>query len=152
MAVAARPLEGVSGRFSDGEANRKELKTPLKQLREQAANAAKRAARMSRHEALLALNDASRVLIVKLSAIGDVIHALPVAAALKEAYPLLAIDWAVEEPFVPLLSGNPDLRNVIPLPKLRGSRLRSASFRRDYRRRLRDLRENRYDVSLDLQG
>ena len=106
--------------------------------------------RITHHPSLL--NGANRVLIVKLSAIGDVIHALPVAAALKEAYPHLAIDWAVEEPFVPLLSGNPCLRQVIPLPKLRGSRLRSASFRRDYRKRLRDLRENSYDVSLDLQG
>ena len=98
------------------------------------------------------LNGVQRVLIVKLSAIGDVIHALPVAAALKETYPHLLIDWAVEEPFVPLLSGNPCLQNVIPLPKLRGSRLRSAGFRRDYRKRLQALRENRYDVSLDLQG
>ena len=89
---------------------------------------------------------------MKLSATGDVIHALPVAAALKETYPHLAIDWAVEEPFVPLLAGNPCLENVIPLPKLRGSRLRSASFRRDYRKRLQALRENQYDISLDLQG
>ena len=98
------------------------------------------------------LSGAKRVLIVKLSAIGDVIHALPVAAALKEAYPHLAIGWAVEEPFVPLLAGNPCLDKIIPLPKLRGSRLRSASFRRDYRKRLQALRENQYDVSLDLQG
>ncbi len=98
------------------------------------------------------LRGVKRVLIVKLSAIGDVIHALPVAAALKDAYPHLEIDWAVEEPFVPLLSGNPCLRDIIALPKLRGSRLRSASFRRDYRKRLRGLRDNHYDVSLDLQG
>ena len=108
------------------------------------------AAFITQHTSLL--TGAKRVLIVKLSAIGDVLHALPVAAALKDAYPHLTIDWAVEEPFVPLLAGNPCLANVIGLPKLRGSRLRSASFRRDYLRRLQALRENRYDVSLDLQG
>ena len=107
---------------------------------------------LGRRMNLSLITGVERVLIVKLSAIGDVIHALPVAAALKDAYPRLIIDWAVEEPFVPLLSGNPTLANVIALPKLRGSRLRSASFRRDYRRRLQALRENRYDISLDLQG
>ena len=38
----------------------------------------------------------SRVLIVKLSAIGDILHALPVSAALKDSYPHWEISWAVE--------------------------------------------------------
>lgn len=93
-----------------------------------------------------------RVLIIKLSAMGDILHALPVSSALGEAYPHLEISWAVEEMFVPLLAGNPYVRHVIPLPKLRGSRLRSAAFRRDYFHRLRDIRSQRFDLSLDLQG
>ena len=65
-----------------------------------------------------------RVLIIKMSALGDIIHALPVSAALGEAYPHLEISWAVEEAFAPLLSGNPYLTHILPLPKLR--RLQSA--------------------------
>ena len=98
------------------------------------------------------LASARRVLIVKLSAIGDVIHALPVAAALGEAFPHLEISWAVEEPFAPLLTGNPFLQEIIALPKLNGRRLRSASFRRGYRDKLHNIRRANYDVSLDLQG
>ena len=98
------------------------------------------------------LDRARRVLIVKLSAIGDVIHALPVAAALGEAFPHLEISWAVEEPFAPLLTGNPFLHEIIALPKLNGRRLRSATFRRGYREKLGGIRRANYDVSLDLQG
>ena len=48
-----------------------------------------------------------KVLIVKMSAMGDIIHALPVAAALGEAYPHLEISWFVESPLASLLTGNP---------------------------------------------
>ena len=46
------------------------------------------------------------VLVVKLSAIGDVIHALPVSYALKEAYPEARVTWVVEPPAYNLLEGN----------------------------------------------
>ena len=73
------------------------------------------------------MNAARRVLIVKMSALGDILHALPVSAALKDAYPHLEITWAVEEPFVALLSGNPELQEVFALPKLRVGRLRDTA-------------------------
>lgn len=98
------------------------------------------------------MNQVKRVLIIKLSALGDIIHALPVSAALGEAYPHLEITWAVEEAFTPLLSGNPYLAHIIALPKLRRLHLRSAAFHRDYFRRLRDVRKRRFDLTLDLQG
>ena len=53
-----------------------------------------------------------KVLIVKASALGDVVHALPVLAWLKSADPSLEIDWLVEEGFAPLLDGHPLLRKV----------------------------------------
>jgi heptosyltransferase-1 len=95
---------------------------------------------------------ARRVLIIKLSSLGDIIHALPVSAALHEAFPHLELTWAVEEGFAPLVSGNPCLAHILTLPKLRGRQLRSPSFHRDYFRRLRDVRSRRFDLTLDLQG
>ena len=54
-----------------------------------------------------------RVLIVKLSALGDVIHALPVLDYLQQAKPGIEVDWIVEEAFSPLLAGNPRIAELI---------------------------------------
>ena len=56
-------------------------------------------------------------LIVKLSAIGDVIHALPVAYALKEAYPDCHITWVVEPPAFDLVNMCPYIDEVILFEK-----------------------------------
>src|ERR1043165_6983078 len=57
-----------------------------------------------------------RLLIVKLSSMGDLVHALPVTAALREAYPHLRLTWIVEEKSAPIVAGNPYLHEVIVLP------------------------------------
>ncbi|HLV81160.1 MAG TPA: hypothetical protein VKT32_12810, partial [Chthonomonadaceae bacterium] len=73
-----------------------------------------------------------RILIVKLSAMGDIIHALPISAALGEAFPQAELTWVVEEAFAPLLTGNPYLSRILTLPKVHARRLRSRKFRRSY--------------------
>jgi heptosyltransferase-1 len=93
-----------------------------------------------------------RLLIIKLSAMGDVLHALPVSAALGQAFPQIELAWAVEEPFAPLLEGNPYLTEVFALPKLRPGKLRSPAYRRDYFGRLGAIRRRGFDLALDLQG
>ncbi|HET7453579.1 MAG TPA: glycosyltransferase family 9 protein [Thermoanaerobaculia bacterium] len=60
------------------------------------------------------------VLIVRLSAMGDVIHALPLAAALRSAGH--RVGWAVEKPFAPLLAGNPAIDTVFELDTRRWRR------------------------------
>ena len=50
--------------------------------------------------------DIQNVLVVKLSAIGDVIHALPVSYAIKETYPEARLTWVVEPPAYNILQGN----------------------------------------------
>jgi len=93
-----------------------------------------------------------KVLIVKASALGDVVHALPVLAWLKSADPALEIDWLVEEGFAPLLDGHPFLRQI--------HRIATRSWRKQGRlealrqgwRMIRQLRRERYDIVLDLQG
>lgn len=93
-----------------------------------------------------------KLLIVKVSALGDVVHALPVLAYLKSVEPALEIDWLVEESFAPLLEGHPLIRNVV--------KLRTKAWRRQglWRGALQaidagiELRRERYEVVLDLQG
>ncbi len=98
------------------------------------------------------LNGLNRVLIVKLSAMGDVIHALPVSAALKTAFPHLELGWAVQAGFAPLVEGNPFLAFVHTLPPLKPNRLLSFSSRREYLASLKAIRDVEYDLVLDLQG
>ena len=90
------------------------------------------------------------ILVVKLSAIGDVIHALPVSYAIKETYPDAHLTWVVEPPAYPLLEGNPYIDELILFEK---AKFRSiGGFLREYPPLRRRLRAHRYDVSLDLQG
>ena len=58
-----------------------------------------------------------RILIVKLSAIGDVVHSLPVLSALKRLYPDSRIHWLVEETAAGLLQDHPLLDRVLVCPR-----------------------------------
>jgi heptosyltransferase I len=94
-----------------------------------------------------------RVLIIRLSSIGDVVHALPVSAALGEAFPHLELTWIVEESAADVVAGNPYLHDVIVVPRERWKRGRkSPHIWREYLGFLRMLRERHFEVSLDLQG
>lgn len=99
------------------------------------------------------LRAAQRVLIIRLSSIGDVIHALPISAVLGESFPHLELTWIVEEAAADVVRGNPYLHDVIVVPRERWKRGRkSPHIWREYLGFLRGLRERRFDVSLDLQG
>lgn len=100
------------------------------------------------------LRSLRRLVILRLSSIGDVIHALPVSAALGEAYPHLEITWVVEEMSAEVVTGNPYLHDVIVVPRSRWKqgRTRSPRIWWEYLAFLAALRRRRFDVSLDLQG
>lgn len=92
----------------------------------------------------------NNILIVKLSAIGDVIHALPVAHALKQKYPQARITWVVEKPAYDLLTNNPDIDEIILFDKpkfrsLAGLLKYSPAFSAR-------LKAYQFDLALDLQG
>lgn len=90
------------------------------------------------------------ILIVKLSAIGDVIHSLPVAPALKKCFPQARITWVVESPAYDLLTNNPNIDEIIIFDKIKfktlGGLLRHTP---DF---ISELRKRRFDLALDLQG
>ncbi|MDX2168961.1 MAG: glycosyltransferase family 9 protein [Deltaproteobacteria bacterium] len=89
---------------------------------------------------------AMRVLIVRLRALGDVIHALPVACAIRDALPGAWIAWLAEEPARPLLADHPAIDRCVSVPR---GWARSPAALAALRRALR---AERFDVVLDLQG
>jgi lipopolysaccharide heptosyltransferase I len=95
-----------------------------------------------------------RILIVKLGAIGDVIHTLPALAALREGLPQAHIAWAVERGGAArMLEGNPCLDEIVELD-LRGWRksLANVETQTAIRKAMWQLRKAEFDVSLDFQG
>ena len=95
-----------------------------------------------------------RVLIIRLSSIGDVIHALPVSAALKKAYPHLHLTWIVEEMSAEIVRLDPLVDRVIVLPRSRWKEGRTTNPQvwKEYLQFLKELRKEKFDLSLDLQG
>jgi heptosyltransferase-1 len=95
-----------------------------------------------------------RVLIVKLSSLGDVVHALPVVADIRAAHPEAAIDWVVEPAFAPLLRRVRGVADVIELPLRRWTRSRWFGGRvaGELGAFVRRLRRESYDAVIDLQG
>jgi len=97
------------------------------------------------------------ILIIKLSAIGDVIHTLPSLRALKKTFPEARITWVVETAAADLLEGNPDLDRVIisnrktwagnlkKFENIKETISESADF-------VRILNERRYDLVIDFHG
>jgi len=90
------------------------------------------------------------ILIVKLSAIGDVIHALPVAHALKKQYPEARITWVVEKPAYDLLTNNPDIDEIIIFDKPKFKSI-AGLFTNGYKL-AKSLRTRNFDLAIDLQG
>jgi lipopolysaccharide heptosyltransferase I len=99
----------------------------------------------------------TRILIIKLSAIGDVVQTLPALEAIKRAVPDSAIDWAVEEEAADILQGHPLIDRLLISRRKRWFSLlgRPATFRegcRDIIAFLGELRSRRYDIAIDFQG
>src|SRR5262245_321962 len=88
---------------------------------------------------------AHRVALIKPSALGDIIHSLPVLAALRRRFPEARITWVVNRAYEPLLRGHPDLYETLPFD--RGvSRKGVWSAARTYARFAGELRERRFDL------
>jgi heptosyltransferase-1 len=96
------------------------------------------------------------ILIVKLSAIGDVIHTLPSLTALRRCYPESDITWVVEETAADLLADHPDLDRVIVSGRKRWidelKRGRIAGPLKEMLSFFRELRSRRYDLVVDFHG
>ena len=94
-----------------------------------------------------------RVLIVKASSLGDIIHALPVLDYLHQVVPGIEIDWVVEESFREVLDGNPLLSQLHPIrTKVWRKRPLASETRREVAALKESLRARAYDLVFDIQG
>lgn len=85
-----------------------------------------------------------RLLVVRLSSLGDVVHAIPAAAALRRAFPAARIDWLAGERCRELVELVPVIDRCLAAPRLRAATA--------FPRLLRALRAARYDAAIDFQG
>jgi len=102
-----------------------------------------------RHKVLVAM----RVLIIKVSALGDVVHTLPVLDYLRQVAPGIEIDWVVEEGNKDIIEGHP-LLSKVHLVRTRVWRREPFSLKtwREVSRAKKELCERNYDIAFDLQG
>lgn len=92
------------------------------------------------------MNAPRTILLVKLSAIGDVLHGVPAAVAIKDAFPAARVGWVVEGRSADVLEGHRGIDRIFRLP--RGWMKRPAEILR----LARDLRAFKADVTIDMQG
>ncbi len=94
-----------------------------------------------------------KILMVKLSSLGDVVHTLPVVQDIHAALPGAQIDWVVEKSFASLLARCPGVHRVIPceIRRWRKSPL-AAATRSEWRAFRVQLQQDAYDAVIDLQG
>lgn len=94
-----------------------------------------------------------RILIVKLGAIGDIIHALPALAAIRAEMPEAEISWVAEKRSAEILRGNRLIDRLIEVDtrSLRSGRVVAEILPR-FREQFRALRRTRFDIAIDLQG
>ena len=91
-----------------------------------------------------------RIAIIKLSAMGDIIHAMVALQYIKRKYPNLQIDWFVESAFAPILENNPDINEIIKLDL--------KSIKKDKKEIINQIKlikkyeKNSYDLVIDVQG
>ena len=88
------------------------------------------------------------ILILKLSSLGDVVHALPLASALKGNIPGLRLGWVVQKGFSEIVENHPAVDDVFIFERSRGS---IASIK-NYFCLIREIRRKKYDIIIDLQG
>jgi ADP-heptose:LPS heptosyltransferase len=94
---------------------------------------------------------AKRIALIKPSALGDIVHALPVLTALRRRFPCAHLTWVVNRTYEPLLRDHPHLDAVLSFERhpFRGGWRRGCQRLIDFWRRLR---QARFDLAIDLQG
>lgn len=94
-----------------------------------------------------------RILIVKTSSMGDVVHNLPIIADICNHFPHAKIDWVVEESFADIVKLHPQVNRVIPIAFRRWKKkLFTKSTWHEIANALHNLKSTHYDIIIDTQG
>jgi len=93
------------------------------------------------------------ILLIKPSALGDIVMALPALSSLRRSFPQARISWLVRPEFAPILEGHPHLDEIIPFDrKFLGKAWHNRAAFKALLSLIRRLRSGRFDAVLDLQG
>jgi len=93
-----------------------------------------------------------KILLVKMSSMGDIFHTFPAISDLKAHYPDALIDWVVEDSFKEIVSWHPAIHKAIPISLRRWMKARDGKSWNEFRDWKKDLQRENYDVVLDAQG
>jgi heptosyltransferase I len=93
-----------------------------------------------------------RILIIKVTSLGDIVEALPVVADIKRAFPGVKVDWASDESFADIVRWNGGVDRVLFAPLRRFKKSRSWSDLKAIAASIGELRAERYDVIIDIHG
>ena len=91
----------------------------------------------------------TKILIIKPSSLGDVVHALPTVNLIRRKYPEARISWLINDTLTSLLKRSPIIDELIPFERRRLGGVRQLPRMRKF---LRMLRDKRFDIVVDLQG
>ena len=100
----------------------------------------------------LARRDFHRILLIKLSAVGDAVHTIPVLNKLRVRYPGAQIDWLATPAIGELLQHHPAISNVIDFAREDWSKPWTLTPFASYARLAAKLRANAYDLVVDMHG
>ena len=93
-----------------------------------------------------------RILIVKVTSLGDIVETLPVVADLRRAFPSVKVDWAADAAFADIIRWNPGVDRVLSAPLRKFKKARNWNDLKDIAASISELRAEKYDVIVDIHG
>lgn len=93
-----------------------------------------------------------KILLVKMSSMGDIFHTFPAITDLKSQHPDIVIDWLVEESFKEIVAWHPGVNRVIPVNLRHWMKERGGKSWREFKLWRKALRSEEYDLVIDAQG
>jgi ADP-heptose:LPS heptosyltransferase len=103
------------------------------------------------------IKGSEKILIIKLSSIGDVVHTIPFVEVLKSNYPKITIDWCVDKEISPIIYENPYISRVVISKRNKWKKglaypSKWPEITKEVYLLFKELRKKRYDIIIDLQG
>jgi heptosyltransferase I len=93
-----------------------------------------------------------KILLIKMSSMGDIFHSFPAISDLKMHCPAIEIDWLVEDNFAEMVKWHPAVNNVITIQLRQWMKLRNKASWQDFKKWRTTFREKQYDLVIDAQG
>jgi heptosyltransferase I len=93
-----------------------------------------------------------RILIVKVTSLGDIVETQPVVSDLRRAFPEAKVDWAADAAFADIIRWNPEVDRVLSAPLRKFKKARSWNDLKEIGASIGELRAEKYDAILDIHG